>query len=255
MGVKLLLGLSAISGCLLAEPARADIPTIDFTAIGNQMRQIEQELKAYTLQAKQALSEAQTALSEAQMVAGFIRNPTLGAAMGLMNMAGLGNSLPVNPYAVQGLVNGFNYRTGGIPAVGGILNNLSSLSNSSWSANHVYTPQDGSWRSQQVIASGNGISGVQGAAEAAYQDYRSHLPVMQALRDHLVAANTPKDVMDTQAEIALENLWATNQVGQVGAINIAYMTQHDNQEQREKEQMLQSGQNYLASARAAGVIQ
>jgi hypothetical protein len=245
----------AILGCFWSQAAIADTPVIDFTSIGNELRQIAQAEKGYALQAKQAFTEAQTYYTQAQMLLGFVHDPNLGAAMGLMNMAGLGNSLPVNPYAVQGLVNGFNYRAGGLPAFGGIAGSLSNLSNASWSTNHVFTPTDGSWRSKQVIASANGISGTQGAAEAAYQDYRSHAGVFQALRDRLATATTPKDVEDAHAQIALEQVWTNNQQGQLGAIEIAYLAQRDNNEQRDREQVMKAGQAYLDSAKAAGVIQ
>lgn len=240
---------------LWASSARADIPVVDFAGIGNQLRQIAQEAKAYAVQGQQYLTEAKTLYTEAQMLIGFVHDPNLGAVVGLMNAAGLGNSLPVNPYAVQGLINGVNYRPGGIPNVGGILGNLSNLANSSWSANHLYTPQSGSWISKEVVSAANGISGTQGAAESAYGDYRNHMGIIQALRDRLAVANNPKDVMDAQGQIAAETLWTNSLQGQMTAIQVAYETQRDNREQREREHVMQAGESYLASARAAGVIQ
>ena len=40
------------------------------------------------------------------MLVNWVHYPSLGMAMALLNIAGLGNSLPVNPYAVLGLVKG-----------------------------------------------------------------------------------------------------------------------------------------------------
>ncbi len=49
------------------------------------------------------------------MLQNWVRNPSLGAAMGLLNIAGLGSSLPVNAYAVLNLVDGRPYGASGLP--------------------------------------------------------------------------------------------------------------------------------------------
>jgi hypothetical protein len=71
--------------------------------------------------------------------------------MGLLNIAGLGSSLPVNAYAVLNLVNGRSYGQGGLPEISGVLSSLSSLTAGAYSANHVYTPTDASWASQELV--------------------------------------------------------------------------------------------------------
>ena len=81
--------------------------------------------------------------------------------MGLLNIAGLGNSLPVNAYAVLNLVNGRSYGQGGLPEISGVLSSLSSLTAAAYSANHVYTPTDGSWASQELVTNANSIAGEQ----------------------------------------------------------------------------------------------
>ena len=108
--------------------------------------------------------------------------------MGLLNIAGLGNSLPVNAYAVLNLVNGRSYGQGGLPEISGVLSSLSSLTAGAYSANHVYTPTDASWASQELISNANSIAGEQGAAQAAYTDLQAHAAALQALRDHLATA-------------------------------------------------------------------
>ena len=85
-----------------------------------------------------------------------------------------------------------------------MLSSLSSLTAGAYSANHVYTPTDASWASQELISNANSIAGEQGAAQAAYTDLQAHAAALQALRDHLATASSPKDVQDTQAQIELE---------------------------------------------------
>ena len=72
--------------------------------------------------------------------------------MGLLNIAGLGNGLPVNAYAVLNLVEGRSYGASGLPEISGVLSSLSSLTAGAYSANHVYTPTDASWASQELIS-------------------------------------------------------------------------------------------------------
>ncbi len=112
--------------------------------------------------------------------------------------------MPVNPIAVMSLVNGFNgFSAGGLPSlIGGIASSLNALSGSSYAANHIYSPTDNSWNSQQLIANANSISGTQGTALASYQQLQAHAATLQALRDRLMTAVDPKDVEDAQAEFS-----------------------------------------------------
>ncbi len=182
-----------------------------------------------------------------------VYNPTLGAAMGLLNQAGLGTTMPVSPNAMMSLVNGFNgFGAGGIPNLAGIAAALNSLSGASYAANHVYTPTDGSWSSQQLIANGNGINATQGTALASYQQLQAHEQALQALRDRLTTAVDPKDVSDAQAEIELEGLWTSNQQASLAAVQVTAQTQDLARIQRENESLDQGIDNFLAQATAAG---
>jgi hypothetical protein len=92
----------------------------------------------------------------------------------LMNLAEVGNSLPVNPMAVMGLVNGFSGSVGSLSGSLGKLQQLSSLVNMTSGANHVYSPTDGSWSSQQLNDSSTAIAGTQGSAASLLQDLQGH---------------------------------------------------------------------------------
>ncbi len=126
---------------------------------------------------------------------------------------------------------------GGLPEISGVLSSLSSLTAGAYSANHVYTPTDASWASQELVSNANSIAGEQGAAQAAYTDLQTHAAALQALRDHLTASSSPKDVQDAQAQIELEQVWTTNEAAQLTAINAAYAAQRDATKQRANEQL------------------
>ena len=149
---------------------------IDTAAVGQLAHQLANDVKAYGLQLQQYAGEVkswatqnlqwlqqlqqysmqlQQYTNELTMLENWVRNPSLGAAMGLLNMAGLGNSLPVNAYAVLNLVNGRSYGAGGLPEISGVLSSLSGLTAGAYSANHVYTPTDASWASRELISNAN----------------------------------------------------------------------------------------------------
>src|SRR5271166_5557129 len=114
----------------------------------------------------------------------------------------------------------------------------------------VVTPTDGSWDSTQLISNANNIAGAQGAYAATTNDLQTHAAALQALRDHLATATTPKDVQDTQAQIALEQAWTANEAAQMAAVKASFDSQKDNAEQRDNEAMDQSFDNFIAKANA-----
>lgn len=239
---RLLLGvcLAALSG-----QAHAQIAVQDAASILQEVKSYAQEIKDYALQAQQYATQAMQYQQEVEQYIAFVHDPNLGAALGLINQTGLSNDLPVNPAALQALVSG-----GANPS--SILGALGGLANTSYGANHVYSPTDGSWNSQQLIANGNSVSNTQGAAQVAYQDLRNHLPIIQALRTRLAAANNPKDVQDAQAQLEAETLWTHNLNSQLAAIEINYRVQMDARIQRDNESIDQGIDAFVAAANAAG---
>jgi len=270
---RALLGAAAGIALAAGYSARvaADVPVIDTAALGQWAQQLGNDVKAYGLQLQQYAGEVkswatqnlqwlqqlqqysvqlQQYTNELTMLQNWVRNPSLGAAMGLLNIAGLGSSLPVNAYAVLNLVNGRSYGASGLPEISGVLSSLSSLTAGAYAANHVYTPTDASWVSQELISNANSIAGEQGAAQAAYTDLQAHAAALQALRDHLATASSPKDVQDAQAQIALEQVWTANEAAQLTAINAVYAAQRDALAQRDNEKMNQDIAAFIASAPA-----
>lgn len=253
-------------GLLMSGTARADVAVIDFSSIAQEIKsftlQVQQEAietrqligdeLSWVTQGQQYAMQGRQYITEATQLAAFVHAPSVGAAMGLMNQVGLGNSLPVNPMAAMSLVRGVSYRGGGTPGFGGISQVLGSLSSLSYATNHVYTPDDGSFASKELIAKGNGINGTQGAALAAYGDLHNHQATQQALRDRLATATTPKDVQDIQAQIELENVWTANQQASMSALQVSAEAQRAADEQRGNESIRKSFDTTLDEARATG---
>lgn len=256
---RLLLGAAA--GAMLLGSvggARALIPVWDGGAIAELIAQVGEQEKAfalqmtkYALQIKQYTGEyfgwvtqygqyvTQLAqyYNEGMQLLAIAHHPTLGAAAGLMNQAGLNNSLPFSPYAAMNLLNGSSYAGGGFAGIGGILNSLSDFAGSSYQQNRLYTPTDASWASQQVIANGNSVSAEQGAAMASYQDYRNHMGVLPALRQTAATSDTVKDAADTGNQIAIETAWNLNQLGQANAVAWMAAQQREAKVQRAEERL------------------
>jgi len=254
----LFAGAAFATSLAMTGPVSADLPVIDTAALGQWAQQLQNDVKAYALdlqryagevkswatqnlqwlqQVQQYTTQLQQYTNELTMLENWVHNPSLGSALGLLNIAGLGSSLPVNAYAVLNLVNGRSYGQGGLPEISGVLSSLSSLTAGAYSANHVYTPTDASWASQQLVTNANSIAGEQGAAQAAYTDLQAHAAALQALREHLTASSSPKDVQDAQAQIALEQVWTANEAAQLTAINAVYAAQRDATKQRADEQL------------------
>ena len=222
-------------------PAEAEIPVIDSTNLAQQIKGYLQDLKGYATQLQQLQQEMQQVQWLISTYQSFVHDPSLGGAMALLNQVGIDNPLPVNPYAIQTLLNG----QGGIS---GTLGALSTLSNSSFSTNHVYSPSDGSWASQQLNANGNGIAGAQGTALQIFQQVSSHYPVIQALRARLLAATTPKDVADAQAQIGAEQAWEQNASAQLQSVALLNTAQAQSNQQRQNEKLDQDIDAVLQAA-------
>ena len=120
--------------------------------------------------------------------------------------------------------------------------------NTNFNANHVYTCTDISASCAALNVNAQSIAGMQGAAQAAHQDLRNHLPVIQALRERLLAATTPKDVMDAQAQLQTEQLWTQNLQGELAAIKTNYNAQQHALVQRDNELVNKSADSFVKMA-------
>lgn len=229
---------------LWAHPTYADVPVIDFTEIVDTLKSYYQQVQQYVTQLQQLAQEVQTATSVLTMADNFVRDPSLGAAMGLMGIAGINLDLPINAYAVQGLVSGY----GGMNSISGLTGKLATLGsvvNTSYGNNHIYTCTDNSFACTQSNQNGFGTSGAQGMLTQLYQSIADHNQVLNALRDQL---NTIKDPASREAAVGqavVESAWATGQDGQIGIVNGLSALQDRINKQQADETLRQQGQAYV----------
>jgi type IV secretion system protein VirB5 len=216
------LSLALILGQV--EASRADLPVIDFSAISQQItsyitqvKQWVQEQLSWTTQLTQLAHELQTDLSTAMLVANFIHDPSLGALMGLMGMTGLTNDLPINPYALQGMLSGY----GGMSGLSGIIGTgsskigqLTSLVQGSYSTNNLYTCSTTDYACTQNNSRMAGLSGQQGALSQLYSSITTHTQILTTARAQLNTTTDPKTVADLQAVIQTETAYLQGQTAQ-----------------------------------------
>jgi Type IV secretion system proteins len=252
----LLLAGSAVIGLGLAlgysTKADADLPVIDTAALGQWAQQLSNDVKSYGTQlqqwatqnlqwlkqVQQYATQVQQYANELTMLENWVHNPTLGEVGSLLNIAGLQNSLPINSGAVFGLLQGSaSFTSGGITAITGKLGQLSSIINTSYSANHIYTPSSTNWTSQQLTANANSIAGEQGLAAVTYDDLVNHANAINGMRTLLNADSSPKDVADASAQIQLESVWTQNEAAKLQAASAIYSAQRDSREQQANEQL------------------
>jgi type IV secretion system protein VirB5 len=227
--------------------AQAQVPTVDVAAIKQLFQQYSTQLKQLATEAQQLETAGQQLGWAINTFNSLVDHPNLATAMGLLNQLGISDPLPVNPYAVQSLING----QGGIP---GGLGALSTLANAAATTNHVYTPTDNTWASQQLTANANGIAGGQGIAQQVYQQIAARFPVLQALQRDALTATTPAEREHVANQIAAEQAWAQNAQGQLQSAGILMAAERDNREQRIDEHLTQSADNQISQAKAEGII-
>src|SRR4051812_8885461 len=86
--------------------AQAQVPVTDVAAIAQLFKQYSTELKQLATQAQQLETAAQQLGWAINTFNSLVDHPNLATAMGLLNQLGISDPLPVNPYAVQSLING-----------------------------------------------------------------------------------------------------------------------------------------------------
>jgi hypothetical protein len=255
-----------------AAPAKAQFVVIDPASIAQEVKTYTLQFSQYALQTKQWIQQElswvedvrQTALLVEQYATmgetlfNFVHNPDLGTTMALLNMLGLGSSLPIDPYSMMSLVNGFNSMGSGgfsISGINGMLSSISNFAGTSYNTNHIYSPNDGSWNSNQLNASAASIAGTQGAVLAVYTDLQRHMAALQALRDKAALTPNMADRADLLAQIQIEQTWINNEGAQLNSMMGQYQLTAASRVQRDDEQLSQSMNRQIEEARAAGIIQ
>jgi hypothetical protein len=217
--------------------AQAQIAVDSITADFNAVKDLAGQAKAFALQAQQYVTEAQQLAQLVSTFNAFVQNPSLGAALGLMNTTGLGNDLPINPAGLMSLTSGYSMS---LSNLGAKLSALSSLSNVSYNQNHVYTCTDQSWTCQQQQQRGFGLAGSSGIAQSAYQDLRNHMPVIQALRDQAATATMPAQRENVALALQSETAWNNNLAAQITAAEMQAKSDEASLAQQDNEKISQS---------------
>jgi hypothetical protein len=239
---------------IVPRPAGAIVLVEDIPAITQQIKSLAQDLKAYEVYVQQLQQAVQQVEWASSTFESLVAHPSLPSAMAAMGMAGIENPLPVSPYAVQGLISGYG-GAGGLSAITSRLGALGGLVNSSYSANHIYTPTDNTYASQQLQNGATGVAGAQGIAQSIMQQMAARFPVLQALRNDMLSATTPAERESVMGQIAAEQAWASNAQGQLQNAQFMMVAEVENRKQRDDEQEAKSLDGQLAQARAEGIIQ
>jgi hypothetical protein len=213
----LAVALVSFIGVIPARNARAQWAVIDVAAIAQAVKDYAIQLQQLATEVKELEEDIQMVANLTMMVENFIHYPALGTATGLMNMAGLDLSLPVDPYAVQNLLTGYS----GVHSIAGLTGKLGSLSGlipGSYDRDHLYSCTDDSFACAQSQRRANAYAGYKGTLSNLYSDLVEHNAVLNGLRTDMNAKD-PKTVMDATGQAALENAWATEHLAQVQTVN------------------------------------
>jgi hypothetical protein len=255
----LAVALVSFIGVIPARNARADLPVIDIAAIADavkayaiQLQQLATEVKTWVTENLSWLTELKELEQDIQMVANltmmvenFIHYPALGTASGLMNMAGLDLSLPVDPYAVQNLLTGYS-EVHSITGLTGKLSSLSSLIPGSYDRDHLYSCTDDSFACAQSQRRANAYAGYKGTLSNLYSDLVDHNPVLDGLRTDMNAKD-PKTVLDATGQATLENAWATEHLAQIQTVNGLAQAQQWIDQQQADEKIRMDSDAFLAA--------
>ncbi len=180
--MRKLLMASAVCVLLTVAPTRAQIAVTDGAVLIQSVKSAFQDLKAYATQLQQLQQQIQSVMWAANTFEAFVQNPNIGAAMSLMQMAGIENPLPVNPYAVLALSSG--YGAGGLGSITSRLGSLNGLFTGAYERDRIYNCTDDSFacRSQTQRALSN--SGIKGMTSEIYSQLSRGIEDPFGNRDH-----------------------------------------------------------------------
>ena len=211
---------------------------IQHLGIANQVK----ELASWARQVQQ-MQQQYAQLQSTYYAMAHVTN--LGSAVGALGVAGIRNPLPINPYAVQGLLNG----TGGI---GGMSGNIGGLFAGTTAANRVYTPSDDTWFGQELNRNGGGIAGAQALALELYRAAADRMTHLDDLRSQISTASDPATREAITAQISAEGSAIQNQTLQAQVLGNYMQASLANQTQRVQERRQQEITDVLADAKARG---
>lgn len=243
---RALLGaVCAFSFAAASGPAAAQWAVIDNASILGRAIEHGETIARWGQQAEHMMQQIRRAEAAYNAVTG-VRD--LGTAVQAMGVLGIRNPLPINPYAVQSLMNG----TGGI---GGMASNLGNLFTGSLTQNRVYETQGQSWIEREINRNGSGLAGAQALSLQLYQSAAERMVLLDTLRGRIDTAADPATRESLIAQFAAENGAIQNQALQAQVLGNFMQAQIALQPQRVQERRVQEIDGILADARARGIIQ
>ena len=237
---------SLLASVALAAPARAQLTVTDPGSYIIQNLGIANQVKELASWAKQ-LAQMEAQYQQLVMTYEALAHVTdLGSAVGALGMLGIRNPLPLNPFAVQSLLNG----TGG---VGGMSANIGGLYTGTLSGNQVYQVKTDTWIGQELNRNGSGIAGGQSLAMELYRAAADRMEHLDNLRGQIADASDPSVRESLIAQIGAEQTAISNQQVQATVLGNYMQSQFASQQQRVQERRQQEIDQVLADARAHGV--
>ena len=241
----LLAGVAA-AALATSRPACAQLSVTDpgsyviqHLGIANQVK----DLAAWAHQAEQMTQDYQQLEATYQALAHVT---DLGSAVGALGVLGIRNPLPVNPHAVQSLLNG----SGG---VGGMSSNIGSLFAGTSLGNQVYSSDTTTWLGRELNHNGSGIAGAQSLALELYRAAADRMSHLDDLRDQINTASDPSTRESLIAQIGAEQSAIQNQQVQASVLGNYMQAQLASQSQRVHEKRQNEIDQVLADAQAHGV--
>lgn len=197
----------------------------------------------------QQLQKAEAQVQQGRMMYQAVTHVTdLGSAVSALGMLGVRNPLPINPYALQGLLNG----QGGAQ---GMLANLGGLYTGARASNSTYRlPDASSWIGGLINRQADAIAGTQAAALQIHQAAAERSDLIVALQARIATAATPAEREALTARLVAEQNQVAGLAVQATAVQTFGQQQALAFEQAQRERMHQGIDAVLAQAKARGIF-
>lgn len=243
--------LASVAWCAMSVPAYSQFAVIDVQAAIQREFHQTQVLFEWGGQAlsigRQIAGDIQRFQQLRATYEALTRVTDLGSAVYALGLLGIRNPLPINPFALQGLLNG----TGG---TNGMLSNMGNLYTGTMTATRVVELPGIRWMERQINANGGGIAGVQAVALQLYESAAQRVPLIEELQARINTASDPSEREALIARLAAEQAYIQNQHVQMQSVAAFAAGQYQIREQQREEVLMNSINQMHASAQARGAI-
>lgn len=225
----MLSGMQPAHGIFIVE----DIET-EFETLNTYLQSVKiwiQEQLSWVTQLQQLQQDISMASSDLLLVYNFIGNPSLGTLMGVLNLVGLTQDLPISPYSVMNLIEG-SHNISNINSIPGMLSGLSSMIPVSYSNNTIYSCSDNSVTCSMAQMRASGLAGQKSQLGMLFQDFQTHISALTAARTDLNAATDTKTAVAATGQVTIENAYVTDLAGQAAIVAALGQAQAEQRKQQ-----------------------